>query len=61
MKPMQTAKQKKAEELIRLIKMACVACGLNLTVYDGKIGVVDQEAGKIIVVWEPQYQMEGTR
>lgn len=55
---MKTAKQKKAEELIRLIKMACVACGLNLTIYDGKIGVVDQKAKKIIAVWEPQYQLE---
>jgi len=54
----ETAKQKKAEELIRLIKMACVACGLNLTIYDGKIGVVDQEASKIVAVWEPQYRME---
>ena len=40
----------------KLIEVAGVACGLNLTVYDGKIGFVDQEQKKIVALWEPQYR-----
>lgn len=39
-----------------LIVLAGVACGLNLTVYDGKIGFVDQEQRKIVALWEPEYK-----
>lgn len=42
-------------ELTRLIKEDCIRCGLNLTVYEGKIGFVDQEQKKIVALWNPQY------
>jgi len=31
--------------------------GLNLTVYDGKIGFVDQEQKKIVALWTPEYKL----
>ncbi len=40
----------------KLIETAGATCGLNLTVYDGKIGFVDQEQKKIVALWEPQYR-----
>lgn len=40
----------------KLIETAGVACGLNLTVYDGKIGFVNQGQKKIVALWEPQYR-----
>lgn len=33
--------------------------GLNLTVYDGKIGFVDQEQKKIVALWTPNFTMKG--
>ena len=36
---------------------ACLLAGLNLTVYDGKIGFVDQSQRKIVALWDPQYAM----
>lgn len=30
--------------------------GLNLCVYDGKIGFVDQKQSKIVALWEPKFQ-----
>lgn len=44
---------------IRMIEEACVQCGLNLTVYDGKIAFVDQEQWKIVAVWNPKYTKNG--
>lgn len=46
--------------LKKLIEMSAVACGLNLTVYDGKIGFVDQEQQKIVALWGPEYTMKGS-
>lgn len=37
------------------IQQAAVECGLNLTVYEGKIGFVDQEQRKIVALWTPEY------
>ena len=48
-------KQKAAIKLKRAIEKAAIRYGLNLTVYQGKIGFVDQKAQKIIALWEPQY------
>lgn len=42
-------------ELARLIEEDCKRCGLNLTVYDGKIAFVDQKEMKIVAVWNPAY------
>ena len=38
-----------------LIEIAGVSCGLNLTVYNGRIGFVDQEQRKIVALWSPEY------
>lgn len=46
-------------KLKSLIEMAAVACRLNLTVYEGKIGFVDQEQQKIVALWGPEYNMKG--
>lgn len=47
-------------KLKKLIEMSAVACGLNLTVYDGKIGFVDQEQQKIVALWGLEYTMKGS-
>lgn len=47
-------------KLKQLIEMSAVACGLNLTVYEGKIGFVDQEQQKIVALWGPEYTMKGS-
>lgn len=51
--------QKRAAILKSVIEAACVGCKLNLTVYDGKIGFVDQSLGKIVFLWEAEYSMQG--
>lgn len=41
--------------LISVIEKGCILAGLNLTVYEGKIGFVDQKEKKIVAVWNPEY------
>ncbi|MBO5010513.1 MAG: hypothetical protein J6D20_07460 [Clostridia bacterium] len=41
----------------RIEKLA-IKYGLNLTVYDGKIGFVDQKQKKIVALWTPEYTMK---
>ncbi len=53
-----TEVQKKAVELQKEIETACVRYGLNLTIYDGKIGFVDQTNRKIVMLWEANYKVE---
>ena len=43
------------------ITAACIKHGLNLTIYDGKIGFVDQKSKRVIAVWEPEYSLEGEK
>lgn len=43
--------------LKRKIEQAAIECGLNLTVYDGRIGFVDQEQKKIVALWTPEHTM----
>lgn len=50
-----TDMQKRASELKEDIEMACIRKGLNLTIYDGKIGFVDQSQKKIVMLWEPKF------
>lgn len=50
-----TEAQKRASELKEDIERACISKGLNLTIYDGKIGFVDQSQKKIIMLWEPKF------
>ena len=39
------------------ITQAALNLGLNLTVYDGKIGFVDQEQKKIVALWSPNFSL----
>ena len=48
----------RALALKKAIEKACIAHGLNLTIYDGRIGFVDQEEGKIVMLWGAQYSMD---
>ena len=51
------------EEKVIAMKKEIVAIaekyGLNLTVYDGKIGFVDQEQKKIVALWTPEFKLKG--
>lgn len=40
-----------------VIGCAAMKAGLNITVYDGKIGFVDQEERKIVALWKPEYKL----
>ena len=40
------------------IEMIAIQYGLNLTVYDGKIGFVDQDQKKIVALWTPNFSMQ---
>ena len=49
--------QEKVIEMKKGIELLAVQYGLNLTVYDGKIGFVDQEQKKIVALWSPEYKL----
>ena len=50
-------KQKAAAALAEDIQEACVKRGFNLTIHDGKIGFVDQQEKKIVMLWDPVYKL----
>ena len=56
-----TKAQRKAVKLQKEIEAVCIKHGLNLTIYDGKIGFVDQTDRKIVMLWKPTYKMGGTQ
>lgn len=43
-----TEAQKRAVILMKEIETSCIEHGLNMTIYDGKIGFVDPEESKIV-------------
>lgn len=43
--------------LKEMIENACIATGLNLCVYEGKIGFVDQEQMKIVALCNGEYDL----
>lgn len=47
-------------EFKAIIESGAIECGLNLTVYDGKIAFVDQKAKKIVALWTPEYKLSDT-
>ena len=49
--------QEKVIEMKKTIEQAAIWYGLNLTVYDGKIGFVDQKQKKIVALWKPEYKL----
>lgn len=48
--------EERVMQLRNMIEAACVACGLNITIYDRKLGFVDQSQRKIVAVWNPQFK-----
>lgn len=50
-----TEVQKRVSSLVEDIQNACIKHGLNMTLYDGGIGFVDQKLMKIVAVWEPTF------
>ena len=49
--------QERVTNMKLAIEVIAVQYGLNLTVYDGKIGFVDQEQKKIVALWTPEYTL----
>ncbi len=56
-----TEAQKRALNLKQEIEEACIRNNLNMTIYDGMIGFVDQSQWKIVMVWNPEYKKNGSR
>ena len=54
-----TEAQKRALNLKQEIEEACIRNNLNMTIYDGMIGFVDQSQRKIVMVWNPEYKKMG--
>lgn len=50
--------EEKVTAMKEAIEMIAIQYGLNLTVYDGKIGFVDQEQKKIVALWMPKFFMK---
>lgn len=50
--------EERVKYIQNVIVKACLLVGLNITVYDGKIGFVDQRQRKIVALWEPQHTMD---
>ena len=48
--------REKVIEMKKEIESIAIEYGLNLTVYDGKIGFVDQEQKKIVALWTPEFK-----
>ena len=48
----------RVKHLKDLITASCVICKLNLTIYDGKLGFVDQRSKRIVAVWSPAYTLK---
>lgn len=51
--------QEKVIEMKKEIVESAKKYGLNLTVYDGKIGFVDQEQKNIVALWTPDFKLKG--
>ena len=49
--------KEKVIEMKKEIESIAMEYGLNLTVYDGKIGFVDQEQKKIVALWNPEFSL----
>ena len=54
--PMTT--KEKVIEMKKDIESIAIHYRLNLTVYGGKIGFVDQKAKKIVALWTPEFSLQ---
>lgn len=50
--------QKRVSDMICSIMRAAVQYQLNLTIYEGKLGFVDQDAQKIVALWNPNHSLD---
>ena len=50
--------EQRVQTLVAFIRNACIICGLNITIFDGKIGFVDQKSKKIVAAWAPEYTVD---
>ena len=50
--------REKVIEMKKEIESIAIHYGLNLTIYDGKIGFVDQKAKKIVALWTPKFSVQ---
>ena len=53
----EMTKEERVNGMIDRIQAAAIEFGLNITIYDGKIGFVDQSEGKIIALWGATHKM----
>lgn len=49
--------RERAVALMHDIEAACINRRINLTIYNGKIGFVDQDSKKIIMTWGANYSL----
>lgn len=49
--------QKKVSALVADIQVACAKHDLNMTLYDGGIGFVDQKSRTIVAIWKPTFTL----
>ncbi len=49
--------ERRVNRMVKAIEKAAIRNRLNLTIYNGKIGFVDQEQRKIVALWEANYTM----
>lgn len=49
--------QEKVIKIKKGIEKLAIKYGLNLTIYDGKLGFVDQEQKKIVALWNPEFKL----
>ncbi len=49
--------EQRVSRMMAAIQRAAIRNRLNLTIYEGKIGFVDQEHRKIVALWEANYTM----
>ena len=52
-----TEVQKEVSALVADIQAACVKHRLNMTLYNGGIGFVDQKSKTIVAVWKPSFTL----
>lgn len=53
----QMSPREKAVEMMHEIQQLGIKYGLNITVYRGEIGFVDQEHKKIVALWRPEFKI----
>lgn len=61
MKTEKNGIEQRVSRMMNAIQRAAIKNRLNLTIYEGKIGFVDQEHRKIVALWDANYTMPEKR